>query len=83
MKRNVMAQEVTTGEKPGGTGRRRPADRDRIVYTEDMARLILRLLGLSVLAVAIVIPGCQALFPPEPASATRPATGEMRDGQGR
>lgn len=48
-----------------------------------MARLILRLLGLGVLAVAIVVPGCQALFPGDGADASQPMTpGVVRDGQG-
>ena len=39
-----------------------------------MARFILRLLGLCVLAVAIVVPGCQALFPRDVADASRSMT---------
>jgi len=47
-----------------------------------MARLFLRLLGLCLLAVAIVVPGCQALFPPDAADASRPLTPDVvRDGQ--
>jgi hypothetical protein len=48
-----------------------------------MARFILRLLGLCVLAVAIVVPGCQALFPRDQTDAPRPVTADVvRDGQG-
>jgi hypothetical protein len=48
-----------------------------------MARLILRLLGLCVLTVAIGVPGCQALFPREPANAARPAATDVQDGKER
>ena len=46
-----------------------------------MARLILRLLGLCVLAVAIGVPGCQALFPRDAADAPN-APHVVRDGRG-
>ena len=46
-----------------------------------MARFALRLLGLCLLAVAIVIPGCQALFPREAPDAGRPGVADVqRDG---
>ena len=48
-----------------------------------MARFVLRLLGLGLLAVAIVIPGCQALFPRDASDAGRPgAVDVQRDGHG-
>jgi len=48
-----------------------------------MARLTLRLLGLCVLAVAIGVPGCQALFPRDAADASPTITPDVvRDGQG-
>jgi hypothetical protein len=37
-----------------------------------MAIIPLRLLGLLLLTLAITIPGCQALFPLDSASATKP-----------
>lgn len=46
-----------------------------------MARVILRLLGLGLLAVAIGVPGCQALFPREAADVPG-APHIVRDGQG-
>jgi hypothetical protein len=46
-----------------------------------MARLALRLLGLGLLAVAIGVPGCQALFPRDAAD-TPNAPHIVRDGQG-
>lgn len=47
-----------------------------------MARVLLRLVGLSLLAVAIVVPGCQALFSHD-AAATQPVMADaVRDGQG-
>jgi len=46
-----------------------------------MARLTLRLLGLGLLAVAIVVPGCQALFPRDAADAPN-APHIVRDGRG-
>jgi len=49
-----------------------------------MARLPLRLLGLCLLAVAIVVPGCQALFPRDDTEASRPMTPDLiRDGRAR
>jgi hypothetical protein len=45
-----------------------------------MARLMLRLLGLGLLAVAIAVPGCQALFPRDAATSDAPHI--VRDGQG-
>jgi hypothetical protein len=44
-----------------------------------MARLFLRLLGLCLLAVAIVVPGCQALFPGDATEVSRPDL--IRNGQ--
>jgi hypothetical protein len=46
-----------------------------------MARFTLRLLGLGLLAVAIGVPGCQALFPRDAADAPI-APHVVRDGQG-
>jgi hypothetical protein len=45
-----------------------------------MFTLPLRLLGLTLLVLAISIPSCQALFPPDGAGAPRPfAPGFQRD----
>lgn len=47
-----------------------------------MARLFLRLLGLCLLAVAITVPGCQALFSHD-ADVSQPLTPDLiRDGDG-
>lgn len=49
-----------------------------------MARLILRFLGLCLLAVAIGVPGCQVLFPRDAADPLHPITADVvRDGQAR
>jgi hypothetical protein len=48
-----------------------------------MARFVLRLLGLCVLAAAIVVPGCQALFPRDGSEGARPGVVDVpRNGQG-
>ena len=45
-----------------------------------MATLSLRLFGLCLLILAILIPSCQAVFPPDAANAARPFTpGFVRD----
>jgi hypothetical protein len=46
-----------------------------------MARFVLRLLGLGLLAVALAVPGCQALFPRETSTVARPGAVDVeRDG---